>query len=297
MPKRSLFIQNSASLAIQHNSLLVKQKEKTTILPLEDIASICIETQQVNITSFALSAFATFGITLLICNKQHIPNAILTSLNNNYAQTKIIEAQLNISKPLRKQLWKKIVMQKLVNQAFVLEVLGYKNTILKHAIKNLKSGDTTNQEAVAARWYFETLLPPYDTRHYSSFTGSLDYGYAILRSNIIRSLINAGFLLNIGLEHHNELNAYNLADDMIEAFRPLIDLLVFQKNIQEPLSPDDKHILSRIAEYEVQINNHLETVQTATETVSESLKNAVLNNNAELLKLPEIIGLCLPSLE
>ncbi|MEG2295758.1 MAG: type II CRISPR-associated endonuclease Cas1, partial [Oscillospiraceae bacterium] len=229
MAYRNLFISSSAKLTTQNNNLVVTNEVGHSI-PLEDINSIMIESRQVNISSSLLSKVAENKICLFICDEKHMPCGVMLPFNAHFKKLAVLESQFNLLKPLKKNIWKQIVMQKIENQAKVLEIMEIKSYETVACIaKKVSSGDSENMEAVAASKYFKLLFGKDFTRgQENGINACLNYGYAILRGMIARTLVVYGFEPSIGLFHKSKVNAFNLADDIIEVYRPIVDLYTIQ---------------------------------------------------------------------
>lgn len=285
--KQTVCIQNPAKLSVRHSSLTVDSNCGYTELPLEDIWVVIIETHLAQISSAALSAIVDAGIGVMICGSNHMPNGILLPLGAHSRHAQIVKNQLEMSKPLKKRLWQRIVQAKILNQAKVLELLGLESKPIKKIASSVKSGDVDNRESVAAAMYFTQLIQD-GTRRDSCRTSPLDYGYSVLRAGIGRAAVGGGWLVSQGIHHANNLNAFNLVDDLIEPFRPVIDLMVMEEKITGPLSPADKAILASIFECSVIVENRKYSVQSAINLELESLRKAVLCDDATQLALPLI---------
>lgn len=290
MTKRTIYIQNPAKVSVAHKSLKVCQRENIEVhIPLEDIYVVVIESLNVNITSYALSALLEAGIGTMICGSTHMPLGLLLPIGAHSRHSGIVKQQLLMKKPLKKQLWQKIIERKILNQAEVLSLLNINSTELVEDAKQVLSGDSTNRESVAASRYFKLLLPN-GGRRGSQFTPALDYGYALLRAAIAREAVSAGWLVSQGIHHSNNLNAFNLIDDLIEPFRPVVDLLVINKSINH-LNPENKRTLVSVFEFGMRINGKEENLQNTIKIVLDSLKRAINKNDSSLLLLPHIIPL------
>ncbi len=297
MPKRTVCIQNPASLSIKDDALAISQRgELRGLIPLEDIWVLIIETHQAQITTSALSKFSDAGIGVMFCGDDHMPNGLLLPLGAHSRHAAIVDDQLAISKPMQKRLWQRIVKAKISNQAAVLELLGLDGSSVKAVARDVLSGDTSNRESVAASQYFKKLLPE-GGRRSSPLTPALDYGYTVLRAGIGRMAVSGGWLVSRGIHHCNNLNAFNLVDDLIEPFRPIVDLLVIQRILGGPLTSENKRELASVFEYLVSIPLGRVPVQIAIENELETLKTAVKSGDASLLELPGIIPLEKASLE
>ncbi|MBP3223284.1 MAG: type II CRISPR-associated endonuclease Cas1, partial [Actinomycetaceae bacterium] len=235
------------------------------------------------------------GIPTIVCNTKHMPNGLLLPLAAHSRYSLIIQDQLAMSKPLKKRLWQKIIIQKIQNQAIALDLLHKNSSDIRQLIKKVISGDSTNRESVAANKYFKTLIPE-GTRRASDYTAPLDYGYAILRAGIARTLVSGGWLVSIGIKHSNTFNELNLVDDFIEPFRPCVDYLVFKNDIKE-LNTHNKHILTSIFEQSVQCGNEHMAIQQAIEKMTYSFKQAVTENDPQKLLLPILENFSLESIE
>ena len=187
-------------------------------------------------------------------------------------------------------------MAKINNQATVLELLGVDASDLRKMARTVLSGDTSGREAVAASAYFRKVLPK-GNRRMGPYTPALDYGYTVLRAGIGRTAVGGGWLVSRGIHHCNNLNAFNLVDDLIEPFRPVVDLLVIQRELGGTLTPVTKQELTLVFEYLVNIPLGNVSVQTAIENELDTLKAAVKANNAALLELPTVIPLKKAGLE
>lgn len=291
MPQRTICIQNPARLSVKDSALSIEQGgELRGQIPLEDIWVLIVETHQAQITTAALSRMVDEGIGVMLCGRDHMPNGLLLPIGAHSRHAAIVENQLAISKPLQKRLWQRIVQAKISNQAAALALTGKDSSKVASIAKEVFSGDTTNRESVAATAYFKGMLPMGGRRE-GPYSYALDYGYTVLRAGIGRTAVAGGWLVSRGLFHHNNLNAFNLVDDLIEPFRPVVDLLVVQEGLYGDLTPGVRKTLASIFEYEVRFDGQTLSVQSAIEAEIDSLKHAVLEADAKLLKLPEVLPL------
>lgn len=291
MPQRTVYIQNQARVTARAGSLEVRTCIGTTRIPLEDIWVVIIESLETEVSAKALSEIADAGIGTMICGRNHMPNGLLLPLGAHSRHAAIVEDQLLMSKPLKKRLWQRIVKQKIMNQAQALALLGLEGSDRLTAMsKSVLTDDNSGREAAAASLYFKQLIPN-GTRRESEVTAALDYGYAVLRAGIGRCAVGGGWLVSRGIHHCNAYNAFNLVDDLIEPFRPVVDLLVMQKVAGYGLDSFSKQILVGVFEYYVRVGERLFTVQSAIEEMLGSFKRAVLADDAALLLLPELMEL------
>lgn len=279
--------------------MLIQQDEQEFTVPIEDIAIIVVESRETVITAPLLSALALNGVTLLTCDEQFIPCGQWLPFNQYHRQLKTLRLQLDATLPQKKQLWQAIVQQKIRNQAYVLQAvgLGKEFTKLTTLANNLKSGDKDNAEAQAAVIYFPALFGKgfKRTDEESEINAHLNYAYTVLRSAVARAIVLYGWLPQLGLFHHSELNAFNLVDDFIEPFRPLVDYFVWHKwennLLQGRLELQTKQQLIKLLHYEMRINGENLTVLSAIDRCVGSLQTAMLAKDAKLLKLPEMLPL------
>ena len=293
---QTVAIRTPKHLCIKDNSLIIREKGSSIVLgkiALSDIWVIIIDNPQVTMTSALISGINDAGIGVLYCGSDHMPNGLALPLGAHSRHAEIVEHQLAISKPLRNQIWKRIVSKKIENQAKTLTLCFGDSAEAKKIrgyAQEVQSNDKTNRESAAASEYFKALLP-YGTRWNGPMTAPLNYGYAILRSGIAQCAVSHGWLVSRGIHHHSAENAFNLVDDLIEPFRPIVDLKVVSDNILEPLSTLNKKALTEVTSILVSIDGRRHSVQTAIDIYCESLRRAVELKDVDQLLLPDIIGL------
>lgn len=290
MPKRTICIQNPAKLSVKNDSLIIFREGNEAAVPLEDIWVVILESHSAVITSAALASLASSGIGLMTCGTDHMPNGLALPIGAHSRHAAIVEHQLAMPRPLKKNLWRRIVCQKIQNQAFVLEQLGKDSRPVKACAENVLSDDASNREAVAASAYFKKLIDE-GTRREGPYTAPLDYGYGVLRAAIGRAAVSSGWLVSRGIHHSSDLNAFNLVDDLIEPYRPVVDLLVCEHGLQGELNPAKKLELASVLEYLVALPLGEVSLQAAIEIMSDSLRSAILEQDASLLQLPVLLPL------
>ena len=226
---RNIKIDSHVKLSIKNQQLNI-ETDIARQIPLEDINCIIIENQTVTVSAYLLQKMADMGIAVYVCDEKHLPNAVLLPMVRHSRHFKILKYQIEAGKPLQKRLWQQIVVRKIRNQALCLAYLDLDGSEeLMKMCKEVQSGDRTHVEAKAAAFYFKSLYGLGFSRGNDHVINSaLNYGYAIVRGLIARSIVCYGLEPSIGVFHHSELNNFNLADDMIEPFRPLVDLYVAQ---------------------------------------------------------------------
>ncbi|MCM1128796.1 MAG: type II CRISPR-associated endonuclease Cas1 [Alistipes senegalensis] len=297
MSWRSVVISRPARLSLGNNALKIAQEGSQAQVPLEDIAVLIIDHAQVSLTSQLLSACANAQIAVITVGETHHPNGVLLAFHPHTRALKVMRSQLALTQPQRKRLWQRIVQTKIANQAAVLAWQGNQSEArqLQKMAANVSSGDTGNLEGKAAQRYFRACFESRFTRQQDRFyNAALNYGYAVVRSAIARSLVSYGFLPAFGLFHHNEQNPFNLADDLIEAYRPYVDLHIlhtFPQEAEHSLNPEDKGNIVFILHQDVSLNQHLPagkcTLLAAIDTTVRTLSGIAVNKAAiETLALP-----------
>ncbi len=283
----SVCFSNPCVLRIKHNQLCVKLKteDEEIIVPLHNIASVLLDNTDILITSSVLSKCAELGIALFTVDNRHTPNGVLHGFADNFKHANIAERQINATKPFKNNIWKHIVKQKIYNQG---EVLCLHNLKIGENIKMLsgdvKSGDSTYLESYVAKIYFKALFGKEFTRNKDiKMNSMLNYGYAILRGCIARTVASKGLLPSLGVFHSSNVNSFNLADDMIEPFRPILDYYVLQyienyKDTEQEstLKPIEKKHLLDCLNYSCKINESSTSILTAIEQFVESFVRCII---------------------
>lgn len=295
MSWRSLLISRPARLRIDRNALIVAQEQEARV-PLEDIAVIVLDHAEISLTHPLLSACAERGIVLYSTGPDHIPNGVHLSFLRHNRSTRRWRQQQALPRPRIKQLWASLVQRKIENQAACLRLNEQDTTHLDSLARRMRSGDPENLESQAALAYFTALFGPHFTRNTDDWANSaLNYGYAILRGAIARALVAHGLHPSIGLFHDNERNAFNLADDLIEPLRPLVDLHVAHNqpdDLQQRLTPADKAALIVLLNIDIEMPRGTTAVLSAIEQMLESLTRSYETpNTAQPLELPTLLGL------
>ena len=233
MLKRTLLFTSPVYLSLKNEQLVVSYKDvpddKRTI-PIEDIGYVIIDNPMVSMTIPLINALADNNVALIFCNDRGMPHAMLQNLETHTLQCEILNTQIGVGEVLKKQLWKQTIEAKIKNQSKLLTKLGKDGSVLKPYYSNVKSGDSDNREGAAARIYWNCLFGDDFVRDRSmpGINALLNYGYTILRSATARALMGSGLLPSIGIFHHNRSNAFPLADDIMEPYRPYVDEIVFE---------------------------------------------------------------------
>jgi CRISP-associated protein Cas1 len=298
MIKRTLYFGNPAYLSTSNEQLVVKmpQVENNTgftdstkmelkaSIPIEDIGVVILDHQQITITQVLISKLLENNTALITCNNTHHPTGLMLNLDGNSLQSEKFKFQVDASVPLKKQLWQQTVQAKIKNQAKIMLHLNIPNGNMIHWANEVKSGDPDNFEGRAAAYYWSSYFSKMPdiisnnkelTRHRDGPSPNplLNYGYAILRAIVARSLVGTGLMPTFGIFHRNKYNAYCLADDIMEPYRPVVDWVVYtivQKGHTELNSEAKKELLS-IPTIDVLINGEKSPLMVATQRTTASL--------------------------
>jgi CRISP-associated protein Cas1 len=291
---RSVMISRPARLRREHFSLAIDQ-EDTAYVPFEDIAVIVLNHREITLTHPVLSACGEYGIGLYATGGNHQPAGVFLPFLSHSRTTRMLRMQLDISRPLAKQTWAAMVRRKIENQAACLRLCDRQGVErMQSYSRRVRSGDPENIEGQAAAFYFAQL---FGTGFHRADDGqwtnaALNYGYAILRGAITRGLVAHGLHPSVGLFHDSEQNAFNLADDLIEPFRALVDLHVATHPplVDGDLTPQDKQALIALLNVDVGMPQGRMSTLSAIEYAIESLVRTYEAGQTEL-DLPRIIGL------
>lgn len=256
------------------------KKEAERTIPIEDIGVVILDNRRITITSGVMEALLENNCAVITCNQKSMPVGLLLPLCGNTTQNERFRSQLEASLPLRKQLWQQTIKQKILNQEHVLRINTDKETNCMRIWSNdVRSGDPDNLEARAAAYYWKNVFTNYPNfvrdREGTPPNNLLNYGYAILRAIIARALVGSGLLPTLGIHHHNRYNAYCLADDIMEPYRPYVDQLVLdiiQCNLEiSDITRDLKMQLLGISMLDVVINGKRSPLMIAAQQTTASL--------------------------
>lgn len=303
MIKRTICIENPCHLKCRDEQMVVSyshvkgyEELPEKVVPIEDIGMIMLEHQQITLTHYLLYKLVEENVAVVSCNDKKHPTGMMLPLEGNTLQQERFDAQINATEPLKKQLWQQTVKAKITNQAAVFEHWSIKNAYLINIAKNVKSGDAGNNEAKAAVYYWSNLFPPvwnfYRKREGLPPNNLLNYGYAILRATVARSLVGAGLLPTFGIFHRNRYNAYCLADDIMEPYRPFVDFIIRkiidETSAVENLTQEFKNKLLQIPTIDVFIDGEKSPLMIATQRTAASLAKCYLSDTKKIL-YPQLI--------
>ena len=238
MLKRTLFFGSPYRLTLKYDQLVAEPKNggEARTVPVEDIGFVVLDHMQLSISLPLVEALMKNNAAVIYCNSKHHPQAMLLNLESHNTQSEIFRAQLNAGQSLRKSLWKQTVSAKIINQANLLKIKGESYKDLLVIAKTVKSGDPENKEGTAARIYWKRLVDANFVRdRFGDYPNNLlNYGYIVLRAAVARALTGSGLLPALGIHHRNRYNAYCLADDIMEPYRPFLDRLVLDMMVKYP---------------------------------------------------------------
>lgn len=301
MIKRTLYFGNPAYLKTKDEQLVIEQKDngedKTTTLPIEDIGVMVLDNPQITITQVTIARLLENNVALITCDSAHHPTGLMLNLCGHTLQSARFKAQIEASEPLKKNLWQQTVKAKITNQANLLKLRGGEARNMLYWAAEVASGDVQNHEARAAAYYWKNLflselnftrardgVPP---------NNLLNYGYAILRAATARSLVGSGLLPTLGIFHRNQYNAYALADDIMEPYRPFIDKIIADiidnGEDVETLTKSIKQQLLSIMTADVVIDGQRSPLMVALQRSTASLARCYLGE-ARKITYPEWVN-------
>jgi len=293
---RTILVTKPCRLSLKNLQLVYEPKDEETIrVPLEDITVIVLETNQATLTVALLSMVAEKNIALFTCDSYHIPNGLFTPFHQHSRLSQIAHIQRDMKLPLKKQIWQKIIKQKLLNQSQLLNYFDKDNFGVEVLVDKVKSGDSENLEALGARRYWHLLFDDFsrDQKALDPRNIALNYGYSIIRGAVARSLVAYGLLPTFGVFHHSELNAYNLADDMIEPLRPMVDMVVKKleqvDELDAHLGVSVKSALLNVLVMSMQLEGEDVMLINVCDTMAQSFVRAMRENDVGSLKLPSVL--------
>lgn len=308
MIKRTLYFGNPAYLSLKDCQMVIRMPEiikadlpelfeqrTTRTVPIEDIGVVVLDNKQITITHGLMEALLDNNCALITCDSNRMPVGLMLPLAGNSTQNERFRNQIEASLPLKKQLWQQTIQAKIRNQA---KVLSAQNAVVSNMLiwaDKVRSGDSENLEARAAAYYWKNIFPFIEnfTRERNGVPPNnlLNYGYAILRAVIARALVSSGLLPTLGIHHHNRYNAYCLADDIMEPYRPYVDELVlkivFSGEDYTCLTKDIKYRLLQIPVLDVFINGEKRPLMIAASTTTSSLAKCY-NGDIRKIIYPEM---------
>lgn len=287
--------QDERHLSLDRGFLVVSSKEaETAKIPIDDLLGIVIHAYSTSLTHHLIAELMNHNVAVVFCDRKHQPAGMIWPLSRNYRQARRFQAQIESTKPLSKKLWQQIVKNKILNQAFILRCLNHPFEGMENLAESVRSGDPENVEAHAAMRYWPLMFGKEFRRNDESqvLNSFLNYGYAILRTAVARFVAGAGLHPSIGIHHEHPHNTMPLVDDLMEPFRPFVDLTASrlkEKNCQI-LDRESKKILAGVLKMELETETERTTLTRLVERASLSLAQTYEGNRNEL-DLPKILGI------
>ena len=277
---RSIYIGNPAYLKLKDKQLKVtdpETKEEKGSVPIEDIGLLMLDHYQITLSHQLIQELMKNNVILISCDERHLPLAGMLPFSGNSLFSERVKTQIEVSEPLKKQLWKQTIECKIQNQLKVLEQLDKYASPMYEYLKQVKSGDTTNMEGIAAQHYWKYLIDnDFLRERFGDYPNPFfNFGYGVLLSIIARALVDTGLLLVLGIFHRNKYNPYCLASDIMEPYRPIADLLVMKWLQLHPekqsLDKESKTFLLQIATQDVNIEKLVRPLIVGVKMTASSL--------------------------
>ncbi|MBD3725247.1 MAG: type II CRISPR-associated endonuclease Cas1 [Flavobacteriaceae bacterium] len=292
MLKKSILLENKASLTTQNLQLVIKSEIRESTIPIEDIGYLVIDHPEVYISIPAINLLLENNTAVIFCNSNHLPNGMLLNLNSHHIQQEIFKNQINASVPLKKQLWQQTIVEKITNQGILLEKLTNQKNNFDFLASKVLSGDTSNMEGVAANFYWKSFFEcDFKRERYGNYPNNfLNYGYAILRAATARALSGSGLLNTLGIHHKSKYNAFALADDIMEPFRPIVDEKVaeiIQNYSEQELNTQIKAELLQILTRTVYFKEEKSPLMVALQKTASSLQQCYTGERKKI-KYPKL---------
>lgn len=280
---RTLFLSNPVKLSHKNNNLFLHSQGRDPVfIPLKDIHTLVIDTPQVSLSSSLLEAFSRYRIVVFISDDSHLPSGVFLPFLSHYRNAQILQHQITLSKQNKSILWQKIIQSKICNQANLLIQEDKLSTAsrLQSLQKGVKLGDSTNNEAKASMLYFSSLFgKSFSRKDLLPINSALNYGYAILRGAIARNIVGSGLLPSLGIFHANQFNPFNLADDLIEPYRPFVDSKVLELNLLENFELSHRVELVNLLNAKVSLGSKFYPLHRSITRMVWSIANFICGKN------------------
>lgn len=304
MIKRVLCFQNPTYLSLKLKQMVVEipevvygkglldslRQQGVRTIPIEDIGVVVLDHKQITITQALMAELLDNNCAIITCDDHHQPIGLYLPLDGHNLQSERFREQINASEPLRKQMWQQTVTSKILGQAFVLNTQHVENRNMLAWAKSVRSGDTDNMEGRAAAYYWRNVFgDPHFVRGQEGEPPNnlLNYGYAIVRAMVARALVSAGLLPTLGIHHHNRYNAYCLADDIMEPYRPFVDMAVIDMRQRyadiSQLTTDMKRDLLSISTTDVLIEGKRSPMMIAIQTTANSVQRCFSGESRKII--------------
>ncbi len=297
MIKKTLLLENKSSITIKNLQLVIKTETRESSIPIEDIGFVVLDNPEIYLSLPAMNFLIENNTAIIICSKNHLPNGMFLNLNSHHIQQEIFRNQIEATVPLKKQLWQQTIVEKIQNQGILLEKITSEKNTFNFLASKVLSGDSTNMEGVAAQQYWKHFPQPnlqYDglkRERYGDYPNNfLNYGYAILRAATARALSGSGLLNTLGIHHKNKYNAFALADDIMEPFRPIVDEKVYtimKNHNEQELNTYIKAELLQVLTQTVFFKDEKSPLMVALQKTASSLQQCYTGNRKKI-KYPKL---------
>lgn len=292
MLKKSLLLENKASISTKNLQLVIKTETRESTIPIEDIGYLVIDHPEIYLSIPALNLLIDNNTAVIICNTNHLPNGMFLNLNSHHIQQEIFKNQINASAPLKKQLWQQTITEKITNQGILLQKITLKTNNFDFLASKVLSGDSSNMEGVAANFYWKSFFEHnFKRERFGDYPNNfLNYGYAILRAATARALSGSGLLNTLGIHHKSKYNAFALADDIMEPFRPIVDEKVaeiMQNYSEQELNTAIKAELLQILTRTVYFKEEKRPLMVALQKTASSLQQCYTGERKKI-KYPKL---------
>jgi len=295
MAWKGLHLTEAARLSLADGQCCVKRSDGDVRIAIEDLAWIVVDTPHATLTSALMSTCMDAGVAMIFTDTRHTPSGLALPFHRHHRQGAVARLQKEARESLKNRLWQVIIRRKIHNQAAVLSELGKADAAtLKEIARHVEPGDPENVEARAARFYWGRLFADYIRDDANDRRNKLlNYGYAVVRAGVARALVASGLIPAFGLRHDGAANAFNLADDLVEPFRPFVDRLAFRASVDGTgkdgeLSVEDRRAMAGALLIDARVATDTVTLLVAAETAAQSLVRAFEDEKADRLVLPEL---------
>jgi len=295
MIKKSILIESRSSITTKNWQLVIESEIRQSTIPIEDIGILVLDNPEIYISLPAMNMLIENNAAVIICSKNHLPNGMFLNLNSHHIQQEIFKNQINASVPLKKILWQQTIVEKIKNQGQMLQLVTSKKNHFEYLAGKVLSGDTTNMEGVAAQQYWKYFFEiDFKRERFGDYPNNfLNYGYAILRAATARALSGSGLLCTLGIHHKSKYNAFALADDIMEPFRPLVDqkvIEIMQNYEEQELNTQIKSELLQVLTATVYFKEEKSPLLVALQKTASSLQQCFTGERKKI-KYPKLWNL------
>ena len=292
MLKKSILLENKTAIKLKNNQLQIESETRSAAIPVEDIGFIVLDHPEIFISIPAMNYLIENNAAVIICGANHLPNGMFLNLNSHHIQQEIFKNQMDASVPLKKQLWQQTIIEKITNQGILLEKIENKKNEFGFLASKVLSGDTSNMEGVAASQYWKRFFEnSFKRERFGDYPNNfLNYGYAILRAATARALAGSGLLNTLGIHHKSKYNAFALADDIMEPFRPIVDeavIKIMQTHEEQELNTQIKTELLQILTRTVYFKTEKSPLMVALQKTASSLQQCYTGERKKI-KYPKL---------